>query len=125
MQRRTFLATGSAVAACSLAAPLAFAQGTKPVPIKFTLDFRINGQTAPFFLALLGMVVVYLVLVEVAKAWFFAREAHAVRPPLPAAPRKRAAGHHIARRAARFSTPQRFPSARPRRRNATRSAARR
>lgn len=52
MQRRTFLATGSAVAACSLAAPLAFAQGTKPVPIKFTLDFRINGQTAPFFLAL-------------------------------------------------------------------------
>ena len=77
---------------------------------------------APFFLALLGMVVVYLVLVEVAKAWFFAREARALRPSLPAALRKRAAGHHIARRAARFSTPQRFPSVRPPRRSATRSA---
>jgi ABC-type nitrate/sulfonate/bicarbonate transport system substrate-binding protein len=48
MQRRFFLAASAA----SLAAPAVFAQGGgKPTPLKFTLDFRINGQTAPFFLA--------------------------------------------------------------------------
>ncbi len=47
MQRRSFLA-----AAATLAAPAVFAQGgAKLTPLKFTLDFRINGQTAPFFLA--------------------------------------------------------------------------
>jgi ABC-type nitrate/sulfonate/bicarbonate transport system substrate-binding protein len=51
MQRRTFLASGAASAA-ALAAPSVFAQGAaKLTPLKFTLDFRINGQTAPFFLA--------------------------------------------------------------------------
>ena len=50
MQRRHFLATGAACAA-ALAAPAVLAQGGKPTPLKFTLDFRINGQTAPFFLA--------------------------------------------------------------------------
>jgi len=50
MQRRTFLAAGAASAA-ALAAPRLFAQGAKLTPLKFTLDFRINGQTAPFFLA--------------------------------------------------------------------------
>lgn len=50
MQRRTFVATGAASAA-ALAAPALFAQGAKPTPLKFTLDFRINAQTAPFFLA--------------------------------------------------------------------------
>lgn len=49
MQRRFFLA---ASAAATLAAPAVFAQGGgKLTPLKFTLDFRINGQTAPFFLA--------------------------------------------------------------------------
>jgi ABC-type nitrate/sulfonate/bicarbonate transport system substrate-binding protein len=50
MQRRTFLASGAASAA-ALAAPAAFAQAARLTPLKFTLDFRINGQTAPFFLA--------------------------------------------------------------------------
>ncbi|MDM0011560.1 ABC transporter substrate-binding protein [Variovorax sp. J22P168] len=51
MQRRTFLAAAT-VGATSLAAPAVFAQGSaKLTPLKFTLDFRINGQTAPFFLA--------------------------------------------------------------------------
>ncbi|MDM0016072.1 ABC transporter substrate-binding protein [Variovorax saccharolyticus] len=50
MQRRTFITTGAACAA-TLAAPAVLAQGGKPIPLKFTLDFRINGQTAPFFLA--------------------------------------------------------------------------
>ncbi len=50
MQRRPFLTSGAACAA-ALAAPAVFAQGGKPTPLKFTLDFRINGQTAPFFLA--------------------------------------------------------------------------
>ncbi len=46
MQRRSFLAS-----AATLAAPAVFAQDAKLTPLKFTLDFRINGQTAPFFLA--------------------------------------------------------------------------
>jgi ABC-type nitrate/sulfonate/bicarbonate transport system substrate-binding protein len=52
MQRRSFLAATSAVAA-TLSAPSVLAQSssTKLTPLKFTLDFRINGQTAPFFLA--------------------------------------------------------------------------
>jgi ABC-type nitrate/sulfonate/bicarbonate transport system substrate-binding protein len=50
MQRRSFIAS-TAAAATALAAPAIFAQGGKPTPLKFTLDFRINGQTAPFFLA--------------------------------------------------------------------------
>jgi len=50
MQRRRFFLAASAAA--TLAAPTVFAQGGgKPTPLKFTLDFRINGQTAPFFLA--------------------------------------------------------------------------
>lgn len=47
MQRRTFLATSAA----ALAAPATWAQGGKLTPVKFTLDFRVTGQTAPFFLA--------------------------------------------------------------------------
>jgi ABC-type nitrate/sulfonate/bicarbonate transport system substrate-binding protein len=48
MQRRFFLAASAA----TLAAPAVLAQGGgKLTPLKFTLDFRINGQTAPFFLA--------------------------------------------------------------------------
>ena len=50
MQRRSFLAAGATTAA-ALAAPSVFAQAGKLTPLKFTLDFRINGQTAPFFLA--------------------------------------------------------------------------
>ena len=47
MQRRRFFLAASAAA--TLAAPTVFAQGGgKPTPLKFTLDFRINGQTAPF-----------------------------------------------------------------------------
>jgi len=50
MQRRTFLAASTALAA-SLGTPALFAQSGRLTPLKFTLDFRINGQTAPFFLA--------------------------------------------------------------------------
>ncbi len=50
MQRRSFLAS-TAAAASTLAAPALFAQTARLTPLKFTLDFRINGQTAPFFLA--------------------------------------------------------------------------
>ena len=47
MKRRLFLATSSA-----LAAPAVWSQSpAKLTPLKFTLDFRITGQTAPFFLA--------------------------------------------------------------------------
>jgi ABC-type nitrate/sulfonate/bicarbonate transport system substrate-binding protein len=47
MQRRHFLAT--LPAAC---AALAHAQGKALTPLKFTLDFRVTSQTAPFLLAL-------------------------------------------------------------------------
>lgn len=51
MQRRQFIAS-SAASAIALAAPSVRAQSTgKPIPLKFTLDFRVTGQTAPFFLA--------------------------------------------------------------------------
>jgi ABC-type nitrate/sulfonate/bicarbonate transport system substrate-binding protein len=49
MKRRFFLASSA-----SLGLPAAWAQTPSPArltPLKFTLDFRINGQTAPFFLA--------------------------------------------------------------------------
>lgn len=49
MQRRRILQTFSAGAA-ALALPRSFAQ--TPTRLKFTLDFRISGQTAPFLLAL-------------------------------------------------------------------------
>jgi P-type Mg2+ transporter len=75
--------------------PLAAVLGFDPLPV-------------PFFLALLGMVVVYLVLVELAKQWFFARDAQQLpAPPPPVRPRH--ATHHIARRAFRFSIPVKVP----------------
>ncbi|CAM4133919.1 ABC transporter substrate-binding protein [Comamonas aquatilis] len=46
MQRRHFLA---ALPVC--VAPWVHAQGRSLTPLKFTLDFRVTGQTAPFFLA--------------------------------------------------------------------------
>ncbi|MGG5173072.1 magnesium-translocating P-type ATPase [Pseudarthrobacter sp. J1738] len=58
----------------------------------------------PFFLALLAMTVVYLVLVETAKHWFFARSAQTELPATAAKPRGRT--HHVHRRAARFSVSQ-------------------
>lgn len=54
----------------------------------------------PFFLALLVMTAVYLVLVELAKGWFFSRP----RQQVPAV-RRRGTEHHVHRRAARFSVP--------------------
>lgn len=76
--------------------PLAGVLGFDPLPV-------------PFFLALLGMALVYLVLVEVAKVWFYARAAQQPARPEPARGRQRGRTHHIARRAARFS----IPSSRP------------
>ncbi|KQR62369.1 magnesium-transporting ATPase [Arthrobacter sp. Leaf337] len=75
--------------------PLAGVLGFDPLP-------------TPFFLALLGMTAVYLVMVEFAKRWFFARTAQ--QPPVrPAVIPRRRPTHHISRRAARFSTPAARP----------------
>lgn len=49
MQRRHFIQLATTSLA-TIATPFAFAQN--PTRIKFTLDFRISGQTAPFLLAL-------------------------------------------------------------------------
>lgn len=50
IKRRAFLA--SLAAASSLATPAVWSQpAARLTPLKFTLDFRITGQTAPFFLA--------------------------------------------------------------------------
>ncbi|GAA1448878.1 magnesium-translocating P-type ATPase [Leifsonia poae] len=67
--------------------PLAGVLGFAPIPL-------------PFLLAVVGMIVAYLVLVEFAKAWFFARAAQ--RPP-SAALRRRGYQHRVGRRAARFT----------------------
>jgi ABC-type nitrate/sulfonate/bicarbonate transport system substrate-binding protein len=51
MQRRHFIASSLASSA-ALAAPAVWSQSTpRLTPLKFTLDFRITGQTSPFFLA--------------------------------------------------------------------------
>ncbi|MEY9951572.1 magnesium-translocating P-type ATPase [Leifsonia sp. EB34] len=55
---------------------------------------------AAFFLALVAMVVLYLVLVEVAKVWYYARLSAPRAPEV----RRRAYPHRVARRAARFTT---------------------
>ncbi|MHA7240340.1 magnesium-translocating P-type ATPase [Arthrobacter sp. TMS1-12-1] len=65
---------------------------------------------APFFLALAGMVLVYLALVEIAKQWFFSR----ARQDLPVTPYRvprRHATHHLSRRAFHFTSPARLPRA--------------
>ncbi|WP_434318467.1 magnesium-translocating P-type ATPase [Leifsonia sp. P73] len=67
--------------------PLAGLLGFTPLP-------------APFFLALVGLVLVYLVLVELAKVWYYAR----LSAPRAPAVRRRAYPHRVARRAARFTT---------------------
>ena len=51
MQRRQLIQIAAATCA-GIAAPRVFAAGEKLVPLKFTLDFRISGQVAPFLLAL-------------------------------------------------------------------------
>jgi Mg2+-importing ATPase len=71
--------------------PLAGLLGFDPLPV-------------PFFLALLGMAAGYLVLVEIAKLWFYSRAAQQPVLTTPEGGRRRGRMHHIARRAARFST---------------------
>jgi P-type Mg2+ transporter len=53
-----------------------------------------------FFLILIGMVAVYLILVELAKSRFYAAQAHPQRPDLTHAQRHQ---RHVARRAIRFA----------------------
>ncbi|MBN9129854.1 MAG: magnesium-translocating P-type ATPase [Paenarthrobacter ureafaciens] len=71
-------------------------------PLQGVLGF--DPLPAPFFVALLTMIAVYMVLVESAKAWFFSRSAQAL-PPGPVPARRRQATHHVDRRASRFSSP--------------------
>ena len=67
--------------------PLAGLLGFTPLP-------------APFFLALVAMVVAYLILVEGAKVWYYAKLSRTAAP----AERRRQYRHRVARRAARFTT---------------------
>lgn len=67
-------------------------------PVSGLLGF--TPLPAPFFLALVGMVAAYLVVVEVAKTQFFARAARRAASPAPV--RRRAYPHRLGRRAARF-----------------------
>ncbi|MDY7540828.1 MULTISPECIES: HAD-IC family P-type ATPase [unclassified Cryobacterium] len=60
---------------------------------------------APFFLALVGMVVIYLVLVEIAKRWFFSLSAkQSEHRPAEHPVRRRSYPHRVARRASRFTS---------------------
>ncbi|WP_253202063.1 magnesium-translocating P-type ATPase [Subtercola sp. PAMC28395] len=58
----------------------------------------------PFFLVLLGMIVVYLFFVELAKLWFFSRAAQQSPQRAPRAPRQHTHPSRISRRAARFTS---------------------
>jgi hypothetical protein len=71
------------------------------------LGFR--PLTATFFFALAGIVVIYLVLVETGKYWFF-RFYHAPATP---APRHRRRGYRVHRRAGRFTARTLHPAGRP------------
>ena len=73
-------------------------------PLGPTLGFA--PLPAGFFAALVGMVVSYLVLVEVGKQFFYRAAPAEVPPPRPYSPT-----HHVRRRAARFSRPTSLPSA--------------
>ena len=81
-------------------------------PISSALGFL--PLPAPFFLALVGMVVLYLLLVETAKRWFY-RHLATVTAATPR-PRRRGQVHRVQRRAARFTARS------PRSVRATRSA---
>jgi Mg2+-importing ATPase len=86
-------------------------------PLGHLLGFRpLPGL---FFLALAGIVVCYLALIEIGKYWFY----RLTRAPAKAIPRHRTPGHRVHRRAARFAThhllrppartPARHPPVRP------------
>jgi Mg2+-importing ATPase len=87
--------------------PLATVLGFRPLPIGF-------------FIALIGLVVIYLVLVELAKRRFFA-----VRVPLAPPPRRRGGSHRVHRRASRFTHPGPLPGRRRSRRAPDPSTTRR
>lgn len=73
-------------------------------PVSGFLGF--HPLPVPFFLVLLAMIAAYLVIVEFAKRWFFARPAQQAGgiPPRPS--RAGSHRHHIDRRAARFTARQ-------------------
>ena len=66
-------------------------------PLGRVLGFR--PLPSQFFFALAGIVVCYLVLIEIGKYWFY-RLYHAPATPKP---RHRTPGHRVHRRAARFA----------------------
>jgi Mg2+-importing ATPase len=73
-------------------------------PLGHVLGFRpLPGL---FFLTLAGIVICYLVLIEIGKYLFF----RFYRPPAQPAPRHRTPGHRVHRRADRFTTHHRLPA---------------
>jgi Mg2+-importing ATPase len=78
-------------------------------PLSGLLGFQ--PLPAPFFLALVGMVIAYLVLVELAKTWFFRAFARTARTTPH--PRTRGYPHRVHRRSARFTARTPRPPARP------------
>jgi Mg2+-importing ATPase len=69
-------------------------------PLAHTLGFR--ALPGGFFVALLAMVAGYLVLIEVAKRWFY----RVARTTTPASHRRYNGTRHLVRRLARFTTSQ-------------------
>ena len=67
-------------------------------PLGHVLGF--GPLPGPFFLALAGIVVCYLLLIEIGKFWFY----RLYQAPAAAEPRHRTAGFRVHRRAARFTT---------------------
>ncbi|MGZ4655224.1 magnesium-translocating P-type ATPase, partial [Oryzihumus sp.] len=84
-----------AVGAFLPASPLGPTLGFEPLP-------------TGFFAALVGMVICYLVLVELGKRFFYGAAPTEARPPRPYSPQ-----HHLRRRAARFSSAIPLPAPQP------------
>ncbi len=72
-------------------------------PLMGVLGFE--ALPMPFFLALVGMIAIYLVLVEVTKHWFFSRPAQQLAQSENVPVRRRGDHHRISRRASRFVSP--------------------
>ncbi|MFD8708711.1 magnesium-translocating P-type ATPase [Kitasatospora sp. NPDC059648] len=83
-------------------------------PLAHVLGFRL--LPSGFFAALAVLVVAYLVLVEIAKRFFYRL------PPTQERPRPAVGRRHLRRRAAHFSTPARLPKPRAHRVTSTRPA---
>jgi P-type Mg2+ transporter len=106
-RRIPFFRSSPSTAMLLAALAVVIAGAVLPVtPFARVLGFR--PLPGPFFLALAGIVVCYMALIELGKYWFYRLHRAPARP----GPRQRTAGHRVHRRAARFTAPDLPPARR-------------